>query len=731
MQTNQRKDKQKDIFEMLPDAISKFKKNVFEPFFNNEYNGVDESLPLRSEIFTAEQLDHHAKALAKRHVLISKDLSEQLLKRLAENENILLEVHSILTDNVKQESRITPAGEWLLDNFYLIEEQIYTAKKHLPKGYSKGLPQLAKGVSAGLPRVYDIAVEIISHSDGHVSLKSLQNFVSAYQQVNFLNLGELWGIPIMLRLALLENLRRLSIQISIDITNKSLATYWADEMISVAEKDPKNLVLVIADMARSKPPMASSFVAELTRRLQEKGNSLVLAMSWLEQTLSENGLSSNELVQQENQKQAADQVSISNSISSLRFLSTTDWREFVESTSIMEETLRQDAAGIYSAMDFDTRDYYRHVVENIAKKSNYSEQQVAEMLVQLTKESVQKNDDKRLSHIGYYLRGKELKRIEKLAGARLTYREKNKKLANKFPLTIYIGGIIFLSVLICWALIGKAHIEGFNSWQLIILSALSLLATSMVAVSIVNWLVTITARPGLLPRMDFSEGIPVDCRTMVVVPTILGSAADVANLTEGLEVRFLANRDANLSFALLTDFKDAKQEHLQEDEMILRKAGQKIIELNKKYDRPGNDTFFLFHRPRKWNHHERIWMGFERKRGKLGDLNALIKGEGENFFSLIVGEKEIYSSVKYIITLDTDTQLPRDVAWKMTATMAHPLNHPVYSEKKKRVVEGYTILQPRVSNSLPMDSSSYYSRMHGNEPGTDPYTRATDRKSVV
>ena len=725
MQTNQRKNKEKDIFEMLPGAISKFKKNVIEPFFSNDNDGVDESLPLRAEIFTAEQLDHHAKALAKRHVLISKDLSEQLLKRLAENENILLEVHFILNENVKQESRITPAGEWLLDNFYLIEEQIYTAKKHLPKGYSKGLPQLAKGVSAGLPRVYDIAVEIISHSDGHVSLKSLQNFVSAYQQVNFLNLGELWAIPIMLRLALLENLRRLSIQISIDITNKSLATYWADEMVSVAEKDPKNLVLIIADMARSKPRMASSFVAELTRRLQEKGNSLVLAMSWLEQTLSENGLSSNELVQQENQKQAADQVSISNSITSLRFLSTTDWRDFVESTSIMEETLRQDAAGIYPAMDFDTRDYYRHVVENIAKKSNYSEQQIAEMLVRLTKESVQKNDDKRQSHIGYYLRGKELKRIEKLAGVRLTFREKNRKLANRFPLTIYIGGIILLSVLICWALIGKAHIEGFNRWQLIFLSALSLLATSMVAVSIVNWLVTITARPGLLPRMDFSEGIPGDCRTMVVIPAILGSAADVAHLTEGLEVRFLANRDANLFFALLTDFKDAKQEHLQEDEMILRKAEQKITELNKKYERQENDTFFLFHRPRKWNNHEKIWMGSERKRGKLGDLNALIKGDGENFFSLIVGEKEIYSSVKYIITLDTDTQLPRDVAWKMTATMAHPLNHPVYSEKKKRVVEGYTILQPRVSNSLPMDSSSYYSKMNGNEPGTDPYTRAT------
>ncbi len=400
MKADQRKKQQNDLFEMLPQAIAKFKKNVIEPFFSIGSNGTDESLPLRAEIYTEEQLDQHAKALAKRHTLITKEPSEQLLKRLAENESILLEVHSNLTENVKQNNRITPAAEWLLDNFYLIEEQIYTAKKHLPKGYSKGLPQLAKGVSAGLPRVYDIAVEIISHSDGHVNLKSLSNFVTAYQKINFLNLGELWAIPIMLRLALLENLRRLSIQISIDITNKSLATSWADEMIDVAEKDPKNLVLVIADMARSKPPMASSFVAELTRRLQEKGSALILAMSWLEQTLSENGLTSNELVQQENQKQAADQVSISNSISSLRFLSTTDWREFVEQTSIMEEMLRRDAAGIYANMDFHTRDHYRHIVEKIAKKSVFSEQAVAEMVVRFAKESMAKNTDQSYNTCG-------------------------------------------------------------------------------------------------------------------------------------------------------------------------------------------------------------------------------------------------------------------------------------------------------------------------------------------
>src|SRR5436190_13785403 len=271
MKVSQKNIRDKDLFEMLPKAIAAFKKNMIVPIFGDSRNVKYENNrpPLRSELFTEEQLKQHARAISKKHVLISGEPSEQLLKRLAENEKILFEVHTILTEVVSRSERIVPAAEWLLDNFYLIEEQVYFGKKHLPKGYSKGLPQLAKGESAGLPRVYDIAVEIISHSDGHIDLNSLTGFILSYQTNTFLKIGELWAFPIMLRLALIENLRRLSIQMSIDITNKSLADEWADKLIETAEKDPKNLVLVIADMARSEPPMESSFVAELIRRLQE------------------------------------------------------------------------------------------------------------------------------------------------------------------------------------------------------------------------------------------------------------------------------------------------------------------------------------------------------------------------------------------------------------------------------------------------------------------------------
>ena len=297
--------------------------------------------PLRSELFSADQMEQHGKTLAGWHRLSPGRPRDRLLKRLAENEAVLLSVRSLLTEAVKAERRITPAGEWLLDNFYLIEEQIRTAKRHLPKGYSRELPRLLDGPSAGLPRVYDLALETISHGDGRVDPESLSSFVAAYQTVTILKLGELWAIPIMLRLALIENLRRVAVRIAADRIDRNRADYWADQITEIAAKDPKSLILAIADMARSNPPMVSSFVAELTRRLQGQGPALALPLTWIEQRLSESGLTIEELVQSENQQQAADQVSMSNSIGSLRFLGAMDWREFVETMSVVEQTLRQ------------------------------------------------------------------------------------------------------------------------------------------------------------------------------------------------------------------------------------------------------------------------------------------------------------------------------------------------------------------------------------------------------
>ena len=684
--------------------------------------------PLRSELFSSDQMERHGKSLAGSHKLSLERVPDKLLKRLGENQEVLVEVCALLTTAIEQNRGIAPAGEWLLDNFYLIQEQIRTAKRHLPKDYSRELPHLLNGRSAGLPRVYDIALETISHGDGCVDPESLSSFVASYQTVTALKLGELWAIPIMLRLALIENLRRVGVRMAAGRNDRNRADYWADKMTEIAEKDPKSLILVIADMARSNPPMVGAFVAEFARRLQGQSPALALPLTWIEQRLSESGLTIEQLVQSENQQQAADQVSISNSIASLRFLEAMDWRDFVEAMSLVEQTLRQDPAQVYGKMDFATRDRYRHVVEKIAKSSHLSEGEVASKAIQLAQEgATDKGGDDRAAHVGLYLIDKGLPRLERSAQMRLSISDAFHRMTDRCPLLLYQGAILLMTAILTGPLVRSAYVHGLDVRMLMLTGILSLVCANHLAVSLVNWLATLVVPPHPLPRMDFSGGIPPELRTLVVIPTMLTSAQNIELLVEALEVRFLANRDGNLLFGLLTDWQDAREETIPEDEPLLRLARSRIEELNAKYGSEKSDAFFLFHRPRRWNAQDRIWMGYERKRGKLAELNSFLRGgvlgPAGDCFSLVVGKTPVLSSVQYVITLDTDTQLPRDSAWQFVGAMAHPLNRARYDEHRQRVTEGYGILQPRVSVSLPGTNRSRYARLFGSEPGIDPYTR--------
>jgi len=693
--------------------------------------------PLRSELFSSDQMELHGTTLAGLHNLSPGYPPDQLLARLAENEIILTGTRRLLMEAVTTDRRITPAGDWLLDNFYLIEEQIRTARRHLPKGYSRELPRLRDGQSAGLPRVYDIALETISHSDGRIDPQSLSRLVAAYQTVSVLKLGELWAIPIMLRLALIENLRRVGARIAADRLVRNQADLWADRIVEVAGENPKNLILVIADMARSNPPLKSAFVAEFARRLQGRGPALAMPLTWIEQRLSEISMTIDHLVQSESQQQAADQVSMSNSIGSLRFLGTMDWREFVESMSVVEQTLREDTAGRYRKMDFATRDRYRHVVENIAKSGLLSEGEVAAEAIRLTHESTARNDgtdgsDDRASHVGYYLIDKGVSQLEDLAQVRFSLFGAIRKVISRFPLLLYLGTITLMTAVFTGGLLTKAHGVGLPPWLLAIIGILSVLCASQLAVAVVDWIATLLIIPQPLPRMNYSKGIPPESRTLAIVPTMFTSAQKTEDLIEALEVRFLANRDENLYFGLLTDFQDAAEETLPEDEHLLLLARQRIEELNEKYRDATGDSFFLFHRPRRWNAQERVWMGYERKRGKLSELNSFLRGRNDggtdhrpgDRFSLVVGKTALLATIKYVITLDTDTQLPRDSARQFVGAMAHPLNRAHYDERQQRVVAGYGILQPRVAVSLPGTNRSRYARLYGSDPGIDPYTRA-------
>lgn len=691
---------------------------------NSKLNYVSEE-PLRAELFSTEQMERFGKTLAHSHKLSPHAAKDYLLQRLEKNETILHEVRKLLTDSLRRRFQISPAAEWLIDNFYLLEDNIRSAQLHFPREYSEKLPHLlVHGDKPGQTRVYDIALQFISHSDGKIDQHNLSSFIRSYQSATNLMLGELWAIPIMLRLALIENLRRVSSQIAIDRIDRNLADYWARQMIDTAEKDPRNLILVVADMARSNPPMVSAFVSELARQLRGRGPDLALALNWTEQQLSDAGLTSEELINAEIQKQAADQVSMSNSIESLRLLGSLDWGEFVEEHSVVEQVLREDPTGTYPDMDFFTRDRYRHVIEHIAARSKFSEYEIARIAIKLSQDHEDRSDERK-RHVGYYLIDDGLRQTRRQARMRvpLSKQIKNRAQRNAFP--IYVLSVCALTALMTFAIVFNVRHYTFQPAVTCIVAALALIATSELAKSLVDFFSTLFVSPRLLPRMDFSNGIPAKCRTMVVVPIILDHVEEIAQLVDALEVRYLANRKDNLYYALLTDFNDAREEHLEGDDDLVKSTQELIAQLNKKYHRDKNDLFYFFHRPRRWNFREKVWMGYERKRGKLSELNDLLRGKGEERFSVIFGDRSVFSSVRYIVTLDADTQLPLGSVWKLIGSMAHPLNAPLYNHKKKRVTKGYGILQPRVTVSLPDSSASPYARMHGNEPGIDPYTRAS------
>ncbi len=713
-----------------------------------------EEPPLRDELFSVDQLDRHARILAgDQEVAAGRSGlgADRLLPRLSENEKLLCEGYEITTDAARRGRPLTPAAEWFLDNYYLIDDQIRTARRDLPRSYSLQLPRLIKGPSTGEPRAYAIALELISHADGRIDADSLNAFVGAYQTVTPLRLGELWAIPIMLRLALIENLRRVVARIVADRRDRECAVHWIDRMLAVAAKAPAEVVLVLAEMVKENPPLSVAFITEFVSRVEGQGSILSFPITWLEHRVAEQGQSIESIFQLTSQAQAADQVSIGNSIGSLRFLGAMEWRYFIETMSGVEDILRTDPAGVYRSMDFATRDRYRHAVEEIARLSTRSEHEVARHAVRLALNHVvgdvgvgidHELNMSRTTHVGYFLVGPGREALEEWALPHFRLRRSLRLFGRRFALPIYLASIILITATFTGILAVVAAHYGLGRCGVIGWGVLLVISTSQLAVAMMNWVTMWLVHPRILPRMNFSKGIPPECRTIVAVPTIIADSKELDDCLEAMEVRFLANRDENLSFSLLTDFPDAAAESMPGDDVLLKRASDGVAALNTKYGGERKKSigevrtatgdsghikecghFFLFHRARRWNAKEQTWMGWERKRGKLEDFNETLSGATDRF-ETIVGPMDALQGIRYVITLDSDTQLPRDSARQLVGTMAHPLNRPRFDEALGRVTEGYCILQPRVGISMPSASRSRFARLFAEESGIDPYTQA-------
>ena len=679
---------------------------------------------LLSELFSIDQLKRHAVTLAAQCRIDSRRGPDRLLPRLKDNERVLLRAYDVVTAAAMPGQRIGAAEAWLLDNFYLIEQQIDLARRHLPRGYSRQLPRLGDGVLAGFPRIYRLALDLISHQDGRLDTENATHFIQAFQTVEPLRLGELWAFPIMLRLALLENLRRVALRIAERRQEHNSATIWADRMLSVAEQGPKQLVHLLAEFASADVRLSAPFVEELYARVQARGPALAFVAAWIEHQLTEQGVTATQLMQVAAHAAAANQISVANSIGSLRLISAMDWREFVEASSVVEQTLRDDPSATHVRQDFATRDRYRHHIEDLAKGTSCTELDVARRAIALARDAAERNrSDARTAHVGYWLIDRGRPVLERALECRLPLKSRLARIVRPIRLSLYAGSIIGLSALVTAGVLVLASGLGIDAWRYAFFAIAGAIGASALAVSLVNRVITLFVPPRALPRMDFARGVPLEHRTMVVVPSLFGTPQDVADLVEGLEIRYLGNRDPNLFFALLTDFRDAPERTQPDDDALLALARRGIERLNETYREDRDCVFYLFHRPRVWNPFERVWMGYERKRGKLEQFNALLRNGVHTAFTDIVGDRSILGSIRYVITLDTDTRLPRDAARLLIGNIAHPLNRPIYDADRERIVDGYAILQPRASISLSSAGQSRFTRLFAGEAGIDPYTR--------
>ncbi len=566
---------------------------------------------------------------------------------------LLTQAHDIYMRLAEEEGVITTAAEWLLDNFYVIEQAAELIVEDMPPGYYRRLPKLAEGPLQGLPRVYAIAREVTLLCEGQIDLYRLIRFVQAYQEVRSLTLGELWALPLMLRLTALEQLAR-------------------------------------------------AIVEGLQDRLETPPETIAAV---------------------ELPEAPAPDILVARAVRSLRMLGSTDWEAFVEEVSLIERALREDPVGAYGHMEQESRNRYRNEIETLGRRSHESEVAIAQRAVALARQAAAQGRPAREQHVGYYVIEQGREALRASIGYCPSLGERIRDWVFRHATGVYLGAILLLTLLVTAGLVWYGVAQGGLPIQIVAIVVFGVLPASMVAVSLVNMLVTRLVPPRVLPKLDLRRGVPSEMRTAVLVPCLFTDSEEVDSLLSQLERHYLSNADPELRFGLLSDFTDAPQKHMSGDDALVAHAVEGIHALNRKYRRDGK-PFFLLHRERQWNPSEGVWMGWERKRGKLEQFNAWVLGRCENPFAVSVGDLAFLQGARFVITLDADTVLPPQSAQRLIGTLGHPLNRACLDSETREVVAGYSILQPRTELKFTSTLASRFARIFGGDMGLDLYTRA-------
>ena len=690
-------------------------RHLFGRLLQQEMSPWNDSQPIRAELFGIERFREHAQSLARSQTTAGPPVAiYSVVQRLRDDAAMLSEAYGDLCAAVAAGKPVTPAAEWLIDNFHLIEEHARQAAADLPPGYYRQLPKIAAGTLAGHPQIFGIAWAYVAHTDSRFDPHALTEFINAYQEVQPLTIGELWAAAISLRLVMIENMARIS--------SRNIAARRAREAADDLADRPLEGRAQAADLdaaltAEAVEHVQLSFAVQLIKRLRSQETADAGALAWLQKKVAALGHDFESAVNEEHHRQAAANVTMRNLVTSLRLISDYNWEDWFDRVSTVDKILREYS--LFSEMDFRTRNDYRNAIEDLSQHSAHDEHEVARLALGHAALTDDATSDV-AGDPGYHLVGPGRASFEATLGYRPPLRRRIAGAIRMSGLAGYLGTISLMAAIILWLGLWPLANAGVGTPLLILLALLGSGIAFEASMAMVNYALTQLLRPVIIPGLALRDGVPRHLRTIVVVPALLISPEDIEELVERLEVHYLANSTGELYFALLTDWTDAAAETAPGDEALLAVARDGIARLNRLY---GEDRFLLLHRARRWNPREGRWMGWERKRGKLHELNRLLRGATDTSFLTVGGP--VPSDVRFVITLDADTKFPRDAARRLVGKLGHPLNHPRFDAALGRVVQGYGILQPRVTPSLPvMDNGSAFQRIFSSRRGSDPYVFA-------
>lgn len=697
------------------------------------------NIHIRDASLTVEELEEHVRNLSLEHAVSSKkNILNWPLKRMNENFIYISQAYEVLSVDIAQKSSLPPAAEWLLDNYYVIEEQVNGLRKDMSKKRYFDLPILKKGPYQGVTRIFALAMELVAHTHGQIVEDTLIKYLKAYQSHSILFEKEIYIIPSMLHLALIENIRMITEDIletrkQWDIADRSVEKWMYENPTDAAKIEGlfENSGRAVSDAIDSANP---SYVEHLFYRLRRSGRRYSDVLRYIDERLDKFGTTTEIIAQKEHNSQAVSTVSMGNCIVSLKHLSSMNWTDLFDEASNLEKILRLDPSETYSLMDINSRFHYKNKVEEIAKTYGVSELYIAKEALSLAQNAMSSftaaadntNIEGNKHHIGFYIIGDGRQELENVQQKNLKFPANFRKTLESNQGMIYMLSIVLFTILLTFLTIGYVMNRVTSNYILygILAGVVFIIPASEIVITIINRFVCRIKKPAVFPRLELKEGIPDSMSAMVVIPALLSDKKRVNELMENMENHYLGNKEQNLYFALIGAFKDSDKESNRSDTNVIKEASEKIVLLNNKYAIGKKDIFYFYNRQRTFNEIDNNWTGWERKRGALMEFNELLLGSEDTSFSFYSSELLPDENIKYVITLDADTVLPLGMAKKMIGTMAHPLNIPVIDIEKGIVTKGYGLIQPRVSFDSDSSNRSIFSRIYTGQEGLDPYASA-------